>query len=162
MTVLSSTFSTPPCDRMPWNDESAAETVSGFSRMSMVARTSSAPNGLPCWKVTPCRSVNVQFLAVASGSHFSARTGRSVRSLLTQIRYSATCWVRAIEPVSYMVVGSSATMGETMPTLSVPPAFGAAVAEAEAAVGSSSPPQAARILPTAVADRPRTVALTIS
>jgi len=147
---------------MPWKLESAADTVFGSSRMSIVATTSSAPKGFPCWKVTPWRRWKVQFSAVASGSHFSASTGRSVRSLFTQIRYSATCCVIAIDPVSYIVVGSSATIGETMPTLRVPPTFGETVAVGDAVLVVSSSPQAASILPAAVADRPTTEARTRS
>ena len=53
-------------------------------------------------------------------------------------------------------------MGETIPTFRVPPGFGATVADGEAVPVPSSSPQAARILPTAVAERPTTVALTSS
>ena len=90
---------------MPWNEASAAETVLGLSRMFMVKTTSSAPKRLPSWKVTPGCRLNVQTVASALGDQLLASTGRRLRSLLTQTRYSATCWAMAIEPVSYMVVG---------------------------------------------------------
>ena len=126
----------------------------------MVDTTSSAPNVLPSWNVTPFRRLNVHTLAVASGDHFSARTGRSDRSLFTQVRYSATIWAVAIEPVSYMVVGSTVTVGEGMVTLSVPPALGALDGEVELELDEL--PQAARTCPTSVADRPTTLARTRS
>ena len=160
--MASSTFCTPPCERTPWNDDRAADTVLGSSRMFIVDTTSSAPNGLPSWNVTPWRRLNVHTVPSAFGDHFSASTGRSERSLLTQTRYSATCCAMAIEPVSYMVVGSTATIGDAMVILSVPPALGTAEALADALVSVVPPPQAASSRPMAVADNPTTVARTRS
>ena len=145
---------------MPWNEASAAEIVSGSSRMPKVDTTSSAPNGLPSWKVTPWRSLNVHTLASASASQLSARTGRNVRSFSTQARYSQASWAMAIDPVSYIVVGSTATMGGGMPTRMLPPALGCDVGDA--VVVASSSPQAASRLPTTVAERPMTEARTSS
>src|SRR6266508_1087475 len=101
-TVSSSTFSTFPFERIPWNADSAAELILGSVRRSNVATTSSTVIGVPSCHLTLCRILNAH-VSGACGSQEVARRGSSLYSGSGKHRYSpATCAVM-IAPVLNIV-----------------------------------------------------------
>ena len=71
---------------------SAGDSVSGSSRRSKVATTSSDEKSFPSWNLTPERRVKVHWVLSALGSHDSASWGRSVPSGSWTTRFSKSAW----------------------------------------------------------------------
>ena len=99
------------------------------------AITSSAPNALPLWNVTPLRRLNVQVFASADASQLSASSPLSEPSAAISVRQSKTapCAI-TIMKLSECVRPSqlSDVFAPARPRRNVPPFFGVACAAADA------------------------------
>ena len=79
-TVDSSVAWAPPLESTPVKAESALEPVSGSACRLNVAATSSAVIGLPSWKFTPWRILNVHCVPSSLGFQLSASRGTALSS----------------------------------------------------------------------------------
>jgi hypothetical protein len=163
-TVWSSTLRTPSGERTPLNAESADDPTFGSLSIFIVATTSSTVSGLPSCHFTPWRIVNSHSLALPVCFQAVARRGWRDVSAMRLHSVSPASWAVKMPPWSKRNTGSTSAVGTAQPRRNVPPRFtGPAAAEAPVLVlFAELPPQAASSVPIDDADRPATVARTIS
>ena len=79
ITTVWSSGAVIPSGSRPGRPPAPGEATSGSRSRWKVYTTSAATNGLPSWKVTPSRSLNVHSVPVSLVSQRSARCGVGVR-----------------------------------------------------------------------------------